>query len=190
MFRNQPLYSHDSSIVCIANGEIYNYKSIWEKIDKKWPSIGRKRKTTSDCETFISCYEAYGPNFLQKVDLVGMFAFILVDLKKQKLVIGRDYCGKIPLHFCRDKNGESWFSSEKKGLMNQVENMDEIFDIPIGKYYVIDKLRKTKNVKTIPNNPLQHSYTPISNWSKEELQTKLCIGSGFKRVFVRTPQLT
>ena len=61
--------------------------------------------------------------------------------------------------------------------MNQVENMDEIFDFPIGKYYVIDKLRKTKVVKTIPNNPVQHSYAPILNWTEEEIQTKLCIGN-------------
>ncbi|CAG5105883.1 Oidioi.mRNA.OKI2018_I69.chr1.g2536.t1.cds [Oikopleura dioica] len=171
----QPLSSYDSSIVCIANGEIYNYKSIWKQLDKIDPTINKQRRSESDCETFITCYQAFGPNFLQKVDLVGMFAFILVDMKKQKVIIGRDFGGKVPLHFCKDKNGESWFASEKKGLMNQVEHMDEIFDFPIGKYYLIDRIQQTKQVKTIPNNPLQHSFAPIKNWSTEEILTKFCI---------------
>ena len=100
-------------------------------------------------------------------------------MKKQKIIIGRDYCGKVPLHFCNDKNEETWFSSEKKGLMNQVENTEEIFDFPVGKYYIIDKVRNSKLVKTIPNNPLQHPFPKISSWTKEEIQTKLCIARAY-----------
>lgn len=47
----QPLFSTDRSIVVAANGEIYNYKSLYESLDEAYTPL-----TGSDCEVVIPLY--------------------------------------------------------------------------------------------------------------------------------------
>jgi asparagine synthase (glutamine-hydrolysing) len=55
----QPLYSKDKTIVVAANGEIYNYKSLYSALPKPFsPTTG------SDCEVVIPLYQQVFVYFL------------------------------------------------------------------------------------------------------------------------------
>ena len=116
---NQPLIIDEISLIC--NGEIYNYKELYEL-------IGIKGSTDSDCEIIIHLYKKYGIEYtLQMLD--GVFAFVLCDYRinnlESKIFIARDPFGIRPLYKLtsndKDKNTNifeniSIFASEIKVL--------------------------------------------------------------------------
>lgn len=90
---NQPIVFDDIVIIC--NGEIYNYRELYEMINVK-------PKTDSDCEVIIHLYKKYGiDQTLQMLD--GVFSFILIDYRlgipESKMYIARDPYGVRPLYF-------------------------------------------------------------------------------------------
>lgn len=74
----------ENNIVCIFNGEIYNYKQIL-------PSA------KSDSYSIIDCYKKRGDNFIKYLD--GEFAIVLFDFNKNKLFISGDVFGTKPLFY-------------------------------------------------------------------------------------------
>jgi len=97
------------STFCIANGEIYNFKFLQKKYNFS-------TKSQSDCEVIPWLYNLKGCNFVSELD--GCFAFILLDVVNQKVVVARDHMGIIPLYWARSNTGGLFFSSEMKCLVN------------------------------------------------------------------------
>lgn len=100
----QPVIKND--IVCIFNGEIYNYKEL-------------NKESKSEIHSIISCYEEYDDNFVKKLD--GEFVIILFDFKKNKLIITSDIFKTKPLFYNISKENiiiSSYISSCKK-IKNQ-----------------------------------------------------------------------
>jgi len=99
---NQPMIFEDITLIC--NGEIYNYKELYEL-------LGVTPTTDSDCEVIIHLYMKYGiDQTLQMLD--GVFAFILCDYdinnNYAKTYVARDPYGVRPLYFLySDKNNTS-----------------------------------------------------------------------------------
>ncbi len=87
----QPMANEDDTIWVTFNGEIYNFKELYDKLIKK----GHIFKTRSDTEAIIHLYEEEGEGCFQH--LRGMFAIALWDRRKRKLVLARDRVGKKPL---------------------------------------------------------------------------------------------
>jgi asparagine synthase (glutamine-hydrolysing) len=112
---NQPIKINDISLIC--NGEIYNYKYLYELMNIK-------PKTDSDCEVIIHLYMRYGiEQLLQMLD--GVFAFTLIDITKSTIFIARDPLGVRPLYQLSNLINYSaiGFASELKCL-NEFINMD------------------------------------------------------------------
>jgi len=107
----QPLYNEDRSLVLIANGEIYNHVELRQSLIDR----GHRFRTRSDCETILRLYEDAGTDCVQS--LRGMFAFALLDTRKQRLILARDRMGEKPLYLCEDR-GRIVFSSELKSLLH------------------------------------------------------------------------
>ena len=85
---NQPLKIHNCTLIC--NGEIYNYKKLY----KMCPTF--QKQTASDCEIILHMYNKYGiRQTLQYIDCV--FAFVLIDHKKNIVYVARDTYGVRPL---------------------------------------------------------------------------------------------
>jgi asparagine synthase (glutamine-hydrolysing) len=104
----QPLTNADGSIMLIANGEIYNHREL----ERGLPS-GTRMRTSSDCEVLVGLYERDGLRFLDAV--LGMYAIILWDRRRNRLLFARDRFGIKPLYYTR--NGDSLtFASEIKAL--------------------------------------------------------------------------
>ena len=119
MESSQPFVHNDIYLIC--NGEIYNYKRLFEM-------IGEIPTTQSDCEIIIWLYEKYGiEQCLQMLD--GVFAFILLDQRlnneETRLYVARDPYGVRPL-YVMDSVSESnddlpiGFASELKVLSDFV----------------------------------------------------------------------
>lgn len=47
----QPLVSRDNTIIVAANGEIYNYKELYDNLEKQYSPL-----TGSDCEVIIPLF--------------------------------------------------------------------------------------------------------------------------------------
>ena len=111
---NQPLCINDCVLIC--NGEIYNYKILYDIIQTE-PT------TNSDCEVIIHMYLKYGIE-QTLIMLDGVFAFSLYDKNKQLLFVARDPYGIRPLFIqsvCNSKYNSKKqfaFASEIKSIVN------------------------------------------------------------------------
>jgi len=97
---NQPMIFDDITLIC--NGEIYNYKELYELMNVT-PT------TDSDCEVIIHLYLKYGiDQTLQMLD--GVFAFVLCDYDINsdyaKTYVARDPYGVRPLYFLYYDNND------------------------------------------------------------------------------------
>lgn len=102
---NQPLEKHNCSLIC--NGEIYNYKQIYN--ENKWSA-----STDSDCEVILDLYNLYGFEAVNRLD--GVFSFVLFDYDNKKIIVSRDPFGVRPLFWSVLSDGYV-FASEMKTLV-------------------------------------------------------------------------
>ena len=127
----QPIENESGSIVCICNGEIFNYKELRKDLISK----GHVFRTNCDVEVLVHLYEDKGIEMLNLLN--GQFSFALYDHKKQLFFLARDHVGICPL-FYSINDGHLIFASEIKailkypGISRQVnlEGLDQIFCLP------------------------------------------------------------
>lgn len=108
---SQPMWSADSRIGVVYNGEIYNYLELRAELEAK----GRIFGTSSDTEVLIESYRQWGNDAVRRFR--GMFAFALWDVEKQLLLLARDPFGKKPL-FLREQAGGLLFASEVQSILD------------------------------------------------------------------------
>jgi asparagine synthase (glutamine-hydrolysing) len=99
---NQPF--NIKNIVLICNGEIYNYKYLYELMNVT-------PETNSDCEVIIHLYLKYGiEQTLQMLD--GVYSFVLYDLRLESnldnfVYFARDAYGVRPLYLLKNKSANN-----------------------------------------------------------------------------------
>ena len=106
---HQPILNEDSTLVLVANGEIYNSPELRDKLERK----GHSFKTKSDVEVILHLYEDSGVHLLDEIS--GMFGFALWDEKNQTLLLARDRIGIKPLFYALE-DSRLVFASEIKAL--------------------------------------------------------------------------
>lgn len=89
----QPLLSEDGRCASVVNGEIYNYRELRDELEDR----GHRFTTRSDSEVVVHAYEEYGLDCVHRLN--GIFAFILWDDARQRLVLARDPFGVKPLYW-------------------------------------------------------------------------------------------
>ena len=107
---NQPLSDNSGFYQIVFNGEIYNFKSLRNELEKE----GAIFTTNSDTSVILECYKKWGTECLEKLN--GMFAFAIWDDYKKKLFLARDRLGKKPLYYKILRDGGVVFASELKSL--------------------------------------------------------------------------
>jgi len=117
---HQPIYNEDGQVCIVFNGEIYNFQTIRDELERS----GHQFKTNSDTEAIVHLYEDYGVKCLDK--LRGMFAFAIWDGRERRLFVARDRFGKKPL-FYSDRGGRLTFASELNALTAS-EHVDRTLD--------------------------------------------------------------
>ncbi len=117
----QPMESADGRHVIVYNGEVYNHREVRSKLDVDW-------RTTTDTETVLEAFRAWGPDAVTKLE--GMFAFAVWDTQTRQLFVARDPFGIKPF-FHAFVDGDWIFASEQKALfahplLEPVADMDRI----------------------------------------------------------------
>jgi asparagine synthase (glutamine-hydrolysing) len=118
---NQPIKIDTVTLIC--NGEIFNYKELYDYLD------GVKPSTDSDCEVIIHLYLKYGIEHTLTL-LDGTFAFLLLDQnldnEMDKIFVARDPFGVCPLYWL-SPNKESSTDSAMYVFASEVKQLTEIY---------------------------------------------------------------
>lgn len=150
---NQPFeifQSKTRTIYISCNGEIYNYKKIYEE-ENYTP------KTGSDCEVIIMLYEKYGLDMvLEKIDGEFAIAIIIIDHNKEiTFHLIRDHIGIRPLYYGIDEDSNKFaYSSDLKGMISHSGSSEKVGTI-------------VKNVQhVLPGHCFSFSWTYNESTSK------------------------
>lgn len=106
---NQPL-TDNNSLWIIFNGEIFNYIELKNELQQE----GYVFKTNSDTEVILQVYRRYGEAGFGKLN--GMWAFVIVDIPNNKIVLSRDRFSIKPLNYI-NTGSCLYFASEIKQLV-------------------------------------------------------------------------
>jgi asparagine synthase (glutamine-hydrolysing) len=106
---SQPFVSQDGRYTLVFNGEIYNYKSLKQKL----VALGYAFKSESDTEVLLHWLTEKGANGIQ--DLDGFFSFCFYDKLTGYYLLARDRFGIKPLHIYQDDD-KVIFASEMKAV--------------------------------------------------------------------------
>lgn len=106
---HQPFVSDCGAYTIVFNGEVYNFKSIREELEK----LGQRFVSQSDTEVILYAYKVWGMECLEK--FIGMFVFSILDKKQNKMFLVRDRVGVKPLYYY-DDGVNFLFSSEMKSF--------------------------------------------------------------------------
>lgn len=94
----------------VYNGEVYNYVELRQELER----AGHRFRTTSDTEVILRLYAERGDDFVDALN--GMFAIVIHDRSRQRVIAARDRLGIKPLYFARTAEGVV-FASEIKALL-------------------------------------------------------------------------
>ena len=145
---NQPICIDD--IILICNGEIYNYKELYE-LSNITPT------TNSDCEIIIHLYKKYGMHQTLTM-LDGVFAFCLCDnritdeLMTSNIYVARDPYGVRPLYCLKPL-----LYNKHIGFASELKMLTEFCDMDPTKSYITQFIPGTYSKFVIQNKVL-------SNW--------------------------
>lgn len=128
----QPMQSASGRYVCVFNGEIYNYRTIRNKLlaEKKVTSF----RGSSDTEVLLAAFEAYG--IRETLALCkGMFAIALFDRETKRITLMRDRVGEKPLYY-GFVNGSFVFASDI-GSIRVLDGFQNEIDTAVLQIYFI-----------------------------------------------------
>ncbi len=154
----QPISNEDNTLFLICNGEIYNYKHLQGQLKNK-----HTFKTNSDVEVILHLYEDLGIKCIDKLE--GMYAFIIYDSIKDRIIAGRDHIGIKPLFYRVNKDSIS-FSSELKtfDLDSLEKNKDALIEKEVFGFTLDTATTIYKGIYSIkPGTAVSIEYTDINN---------------------------
>lgn len=152
---NQPFVKNNVYLVC--NGEIYNYKQLYEKINIA-------PVTDSDCEIILDLYLLYPNDFIKYLD--GVFSFIIYDTNNGNITIGRDPIGIRPLFYSLDF---TCFSSEIKTIINFNKNYNQFPPGHILVNYTFNKYFYINNTIIVNSNNIIDDYLMFCSLVQNQL---------------------
>ena len=156
----QPIKNSSETIYLIINGEIFNWHELEDELNYKCKQ--------SDCEIIIPLYEKYRetPQIIFE-KLSGQFSFVLLDLEKNCVFIGRDHIGITPLYVGSNTDSVE-FSSEMKVLID--DNKDKLIETFLPRSYYLSEIENVLSYDSSKLSKYLHfnKYSSINNNYIEE----------------------
>jgi asparagine synthase (glutamine-hydrolysing) len=90
---HQPMAYGNEALVIVFNGEVYNYRELREELEQS----GSCFRSQSDTEVILASYSAWGPDCVTRFN--GMWAFAILDKKRNQIFCSRDRFGIKPFHY-------------------------------------------------------------------------------------------
>src|SRR3954447_15177296 len=112
---DQPMGSADGKTWVVFNGEIYNFRELRRELEAR----GHTFRTSGDTEVVLAAFEEWGERCFEHLD--GMWAIVILDLNRNRLVVSRDRFGIKPLYWMIDQSGALLLASEIKQLLGATE---------------------------------------------------------------------
>jgi asparagine synthase (glutamine-hydrolysing) len=106
----QPMQCCGGRYIVSFNGEIYNYKELYNKLKDDY-----EVNPNSDTAMLAPLYDACGVKMLEHLN--GIFAFAIWDREEETLFLARDHVGVKPLYYTTTPQGFA-FASELKTLLH------------------------------------------------------------------------
>ena len=157
---NQPM--HRSNLHLIFNGMIYNYLEIKEELI----ALGTKFTTSSDTEVIIEAYSQWGIDAFNRFN--GMWAIILFDEKKNRVICSRDRFGIKPLYYTYIGN-KLFFASEIKAFKGIKEWNPKINHTRLFEYLAYKMTDHTEETMFDGVYQLPKSHHAIINLHSEQI---------------------
>src|ERR671937_2777936 len=157
----QPVANESGDVVCVFNGELYNFPALREELR------GHAVRGTGDTAVLPHLYEEHGLRFVER--LHGMFAIALWDARRERLVLARDRLGKKPLLWTRLPDGTLAFASELKALLRLPDPPREVdldaVDAYLALQYVPGDRTALRGVRKLPPG---HVLVAHGEWERVE----------------------
>ena len=136
---HQPMWNEGKNVAVVFNGEVYNFISLRQELEKK----GYRFKSVSDTEVILALYEEYDEKCFEKMN--GMFAIALYDFANNKLLLARDRFGKKPLYY-GDFSGTFLFASEPKAFFSHPSFEKKIDPISLSQYFLYEYVPTPRSI--------------------------------------------
>jgi asparagine synthase (glutamine-hydrolysing) len=111
----EPMGNERGDLWLTFNGEIYNHLALRPSLVE----AGHAFRSRCDAEVILHGYESEGARFFRRLE--GMYAFALLDLRAETLLLCRDAFGIKPLYLASLPGHGVAFSSELSGLFPVVD---------------------------------------------------------------------
>ncbi|MBR5798642.1 MAG: asparagine synthase (glutamine-hydrolyzing) [Lachnospiraceae bacterium] len=167
----QPMKSHSGRFVMVFNGEIYNYKTVAEKLLAD--GLVKAFKGSSDTEVLLEAFEHYGVK--EAISLCkGMFGIALYDQKEQVLYLLRDRVGEKPLYYGKVKDGFVFASdlgsiSVLEGFENPINTA--VLDVYFTHGYIPAPYSIYQDIFKLEPGTIAKIKLPFNNLDDVEMQT-------------------
>ena len=155
---HQPMCTFDGMVILTFNGEIYNAFDFKDELIADGVSF----KSTTDTEIVLYLYVKYGFAGMVK-RLNGMFALVIVDLRKKKLYLTRDRFGIKPLYIFQTA-GIFAFSSEIKSFFALHEFEPELNTLILDEYLLFRSTLDNTLLKQV--RPLEPGTYTVYSYEK------------------------
>ena len=139
-------------ITVAFNGEIYNYIELRTELQRR----GHRFHTSSDTEVLLRMYLEYGVEMVRQLN--GMFAFLLHDGPRQRVLAARDHFGIKPLYYCATPR-QTLYASEIKALLQHPEVAAQVDHDALRDYltfqFVLGEATLFHGIRKLPPGHLQ-----------------------------------
>ncbi|GAA4477197.1 N-acetylglutaminylglutamine amidotransferase [Enteractinococcus fodinae] len=106
---SQPTYDAEQELAVVFDGHLTNRDELYSELAKD-----HRFRAGTDAEVILAAYSKWGESFIER--LHGEFAIALADLRRHRLLLGRDRLGVKPLYVAH-LNGRLRFASTLPGLV-------------------------------------------------------------------------
>lgn len=119
---SQPMLTRDNRYAIVFNGEIYNFRILYERFLSSRSDVNKN----SDTSVLLHLFAEFGRKCLDMLE--GMYAFAIFDFLEGKLFAARDRFGEKPFYWMHCDGGIA-FASEIRALRSLVPDSQWRIDL-------------------------------------------------------------